>query len=130
MKLSDQEWEDLEKIFWHDIGTEEEYEKEYGQDLPLGRFFRSLTGLSPEAAEAAFADFLDAKLYTGAQIHFVKCIVEWIEKYGTLQRSDLQNTEFTGGDDIVDIFADNMDGFNKIMIAVDMVNANAMKKAA
>ena len=61
MKLSDQEWEDLKKIFWHDIGTEEEYGKEYGQDLPLGRFVRSLTGLSPEAAEAAFADFLDAK---------------------------------------------------------------------
>ena len=42
----------------------------------------------------------------------MKCIVECIEKCGNLQRSDLQNTEFTGGDDIADIFADNMDVFN------------------
>ena len=77
-------------------------------DVPLGKFVRSLTGLSEEAAHAVFSEFLDTGLYSEAQIHFVKCVMDWIITNGTLERTDMSSPEFCGGDDIVEIFEDNI----------------------
>ena len=57
----------LEEIFWHEVGSQEEYRKmlpEETQDMPLGKFVRSLTGLTQEAAQKAFSAFLDESVYS------------------------------------------------------------------
>lgn len=122
--LTNEDWLELEKIFWHEIGTEEEY-KQSSNNMPLGKFARSLTGLSKEAANKAFSRFLDKQVYTEAQVHFVQCIIDWITQWGTLKNEDMSEPEFAGGDDIVEIFKNNTVDFQNIMGVVAGINANA-----
>lgn len=128
--LSPEDWSELEGIFWNEVGTKEEYEKVTADKIPLGKFVRSLTGLSYEAAHAAFSEFLDTGVYTEAQIHFVQCIMDWIITYGTLGKEDMHDPEFAGGSDIVEVFGDNIVDFQKIMAVIDGINTNAMPLAA
>lgn len=128
--LSPEDWSELEGIFWHEVGTKEEYEKLTADKIPLGKFVRSLTGLSHEAAHTAFSEFLDTGVYTEAQIHFVHCVMDWIITYGTLGKEDMRDPEFAGGSDIVEVFGDHIVDFQKIMAVIDGINTNAMPLAA
>lgn len=42
----------------------------------------------------------------------------------------MNDDEFTGGDDIVDIFGDNIADFQRIMAVIASINANALQAAA
>ena len=57
-------------LFEGDLGTKEDYRKEYG-DLPLGKFVRSLLGLDAVVAQQLFADFIQAGNLTADQITFI-----------------------------------------------------------
>ena len=128
--LTKGDWDDLERIFWQEVGTADEYKTATREEVPLGKFVRSLTGLSPEAAHDAFSEFLDEALFSEPQIHFVRCIMDWMIEYGTLDKENLSDNEFAGGADIVEIFGDDIAGFQKIMAVVASINQNAMKEAA
>jgi type I restriction enzyme R subunit len=127
--LSGDDWNNLEEIFWHEVGTEKEY-KATANDVSLGRFIRSITGLSQEAALTAFSEFLDSQLFTEPQITFVHHIVDWITHWGTLMPEDLKDDEFAGGSNILEIFSDNLEVFQRIKTVIDTINANAMRIAA
>jgi type I restriction enzyme R subunit len=94
--LLDDDWEELEQIFWNEVGTQEEYNK-VAEGVALGRFVRQLTGLSAEAINAAFSEFLNAALYSEEQIQMVKCVIDWLKKHGTLQPEEMKSDEFFGG---------------------------------
>ncbi|GHU60920.1 hypothetical protein AGMMS49975_30060 [Clostridia bacterium] len=53
--LTDADWSELEQIFWHEVGTKTEYDKE-ANGFTLGRFVRTLTGLDEEALKTAFLE--------------------------------------------------------------------------
>lgn len=61
--LSGSDIEALEKILWDELGTREEYEKEYG-NKPLGEFVREIVGLDMNAAK----EVLSIKLWRYLQI--------------------------------------------------------------
>ena len=132
--LDQEDWDSLERIFWSEVGTADEYRKEFHTEddeaIPLGKYVRSLTGLDKETAEQAFNEFLDTGLYTTKQITFVHCIIDWIVQYGTLERQDMAYDEFSGGLDVVEVFGENIIAFEKIMSVVEAINANAMPMAA
>ncbi|NCC14918.1 MAG: DUF4145 domain-containing protein [Clostridia bacterium] len=127
--LSSTDWDELEKIFWHEVGTEKEYESA-ANGVSLGRFIRGITGLSQVAALNAFSEFLDSQLFSEPQITFVRYIVDWITRWGTLMPEDMKDDEFAGGADIFEIFDDNLDAFQRIRSVIDTVNANAMRLVA
>ncbi len=127
--LSATDWDELEKIFWHEISTEKEYEAA-SNSVSLGRFIRGITGLTQEAALAAFSEFLDSQFFTEAQITFVRYIVDWITRWGTLMPEDMKDDEFAGGADIFEIFDDNLEAFQRIKVVIDTINANAIRVAA
>ncbi len=128
--LTKEDWNELENIFWHDIGTAEEYKKAMPANVPLGKFVRSLTGLSETAANEAFSEFLDEGIFTEAQIYFVKCIKDWIIKHGTLEKQELADDEFAPGINFVEVFNDNIAALQKIITAIESINANALQMAA
>ncbi len=127
--LSTSDWDDLEKVFWHEVGTEKEYDA-IANGVSLGRFIRGITGLSHEAALTAFSEFLDNQLFTEQQITFVRHIIEWITLWGTLTPEDMKEDEFAGGVDIFEIFDDNLDAFHRIRGVIETINTNAMRSAA
>lgn len=132
--LDQEDWAALERIFWSEVGTEEEYKKTTNTDddtaMPLGKFVRSLTGLDAETARQAFSEFLDTGKYTEEQVYFVKCIVEYLTDNGTLEQQEMADDEFAGGLSVVEVFGDNIVEFQRIMKIVADINANAMPMAA
>ena len=114
----------LEQILWSEIGSKEDYEKEYGQK-PLGEFVREIVGLDMNAAKEAFAEFLNDASLDARQIYFVNQIVEYIVRNGMMKDlSVLQDAPFTDNGSIVEVFSDITLWYG-IKRIIDSINANA-----
>ena len=122
--LTEDDIKTLESILWSDLGTKEDYEKEYGTK-PLGEFVREIVGLDMNAAKEAFSDFLNDSNLDSRQIYFVNQIVEYIVHNGLLKDfSVLQESPFTDRGSVVEIFTD-LNVWAKIRNVIEQINANA-----
>ena len=122
--LNDNDVAVLEEILWKEVGTRQEYEKEYGKK-PLGEFVREIVGLDMNAAKEAFAEFLSDNQLDSRQIYFVNQIVEYIVHNGTMKDlSVLQETPFTDRGSITEVFTD-LTVWLGIKKVIDTINANA-----
>ena len=122
--LTAEDIKELEKILWSELGTQEEYEAEYGKK-PLGEFVREIVGLDMNAAKEAFSAYLEDTSLDSRQIYSVNQIVEYIVHNGTMKDlSVLQEPPFTDMGRIVEVFTDGSVwlGIKKI---IDQINANA-----
>ncbi len=123
--LSDFDVQSLEEILWGELGTREDYEREYGEK-PLGEFVREIVGLDMNAAKEAFAEYLNGSRMDSRQIYFVNQIIEYIVHNGLLKDfSVLQQSPFTDKGSVVEIFTD-MDVWTGIRKVIEQINANAM----
>jgi type I restriction enzyme R subunit len=117
----------LENILFDgdDRGTKEDYQKEYG-DEPLGIFIRSIIGLEINAAQEAFADFLNKGTLRADQMTFIDNIIKHLTINGTIDPAMLYEPPFTDMNDhgLNGVFEDG-DAF-KIISIVETVNHNAM----
>lgn len=115
----------LEEILWGELGTKEEYEKEYGEK-PLGEFVREIVGLDMNAAKEAFSRYLNETSMDSRQIYFVNQIVEYIVHNGLMKDlSVLQESPFTDKGSVVEIFAD-MNVWLGIRNVIEQINTNAI----
>jgi len=114
----------LENILWKELGTKEDYEKDFG-NTPITKLVRQIVGLDPKAANAAFSEFLSEERLNLNQVRFVKLIVDYVVKNGTLDKKVLQQEPFKTVGSIVEIFKDNMDDARKIIGIIDTINRNA-----
>lgn len=123
--LSGSDIEALEKILWDELGTREEYEKEYG-NKPLGEFVREIVGLDMNAAKEAFSRYLNSTYLDSRQIYFVNQIVEYIVHNGMMKDfSVLQESPFTDRGSVVEIFTD-LSVWMEIRQVIEQINANAV----
>ncbi len=123
--LSRSDIEALEKVLWSEVGTKEEYEKEYGSK-PLGELVREIVGLDMNAAKAAFSEYLESTNLDSRQIYFVNQIVEYIVHNGMMKDlSVLQESPFTDQGSVVEIFTD-MTVWMGIRKVIDSINENAL----
>lgn len=117
--------ESLEKILWHEVGTKQDYEYEFGTK-PLGEFVREIVGLDMNAAKEAFSEYLTNTSLDSRQIYFVNQIIEYIVHNGMLKDfSVLQESPFTDQGSVVEIFTD-MTVWMGIRKVIDSINANAV----
>ena len=58
LPLTQQDVVELESILWSQVGTQEDYEAEYGEK-PLGEFVREVVGMDMKAAKEAFSVYLN-----------------------------------------------------------------------
>lgn len=125
--ITREELELLEKmLFEGNLGSKEEYRKEYG-DMPLGRFIRSILGLDKKAANQLFSDFIQSGNLTADQITFINNIIDHLTVNGIIEKTMLFEPPFTNLHDqgITGIF-DEAQVVNIIRI-IDMVNDNAVR---
>jgi type I restriction enzyme, R subunit len=122
--LTAQDVEMLENILWNELGTKEDYEKDFG-DTPITKLVRQIVGLDPQAANAAFSEFLSEERLNINQVRFVKLIVDYVVKNGTLDKKVLQQEPFKTVGSIVELFKDNMDDAKRIIGVIDEINRNA-----
>lgn len=115
----------LEDILWSELGTKEDYQKEYGEK-PLGEFVREIVGLDMNAAKEAFSIYLNETSLDSRQIYFVNQIVEYIVHNGMMKDlSVLQESPFSDKGSIVEIFTD-MNVWMGIRKVIEQINANAV----
>ena len=123
--LTETDVKSLENILWSEVGTKQDYEKEYGQ-MPLGEFVRGIVGLDMNAAKEAFAHYVDQNHLDSRQIYFVNQIIEYIVHNGMLKDfSILQDTPFTDRGNVVELFSDDLNTWQQIRCAIEGINANA-----
>lgn len=122
--LDDTDIKTLEEILWSELGTRDDYEKEYGKK-PLGEFVREIVGLDMNAAKEAFSVYLNEAGLDERQIYFVNQIVEYIVHNGIMKDlSVLQESPFADKGSVVEIFPD-MKVWLGIRNVIEQINANA-----
>lgn len=118
----------LEKMLFTEsvAGTKEEFVKQYGEQ-PLGSFIRSITGLNEQTVNEAFADFLQTGNLRADQITFVRTIMSYLTKNGTIDKRMLFEPPFTDLNDqgLTGVF-DNDADVTKIVKIIDLINNNAV----
>ena len=123
--LSQEDVRALESVLWSELGSRDDYEREFGKK-PLGEFVREIVGLDMSAAKAAFAEFLNDVSLDSRQIYFVNQIVEYIVHNGMMKDlAVLQEAPFTDQGSVVEVFTD-LSVWAAIRKALDRVNANAL----
>ena len=124
--LNQADIDELEKILWSELGSEEEYKSEY-QDKPLGELVREIVGLDMNSAKEAFSKYLNDVNLDDRQIYFVNQIINYIVKNGMMKSfAVLQEAPFTDKGDVTDVFADNTVIWLDIMKTIKSINANAL----
>jgi type I restriction enzyme R subunit len=106
-------------------GTKEDFVTQYGE-RPLGAFIRSITGLDPTALNNAFSEFLQVGNLRADQMTFVKTIISYLTKNGTIDKAMLYEPPFTDLNDqgISGVFDKDADVVKMVKI-IDMINGNA-----
>lgn len=82
--LSTVDYQELERVLTCELGSKEDYKREYG-DTPFGLLVRKIAKLDHEAAMQAFSDFINDQSLNQNQIAFVNKIVNYIEVNGYME---------------------------------------------
>ncbi|OXM82461.1 DEAD/DEAH box helicase family protein [Paenibacillus rigui] len=119
------DYESLEKIFTGELGTAEDYEREY-QNTPFGLLVRKIAKLEYEAASVAFSEFINDQSLSQAQIVFVKKVIDYIVQNGYIDNvSELTKPPFDKPQSFVKLF----DGTKqkRLVEMVTQIKENAIK---
>lgn len=122
--LTKQDIEYLENILWTELGSREQYEKDYG-DTPVAKLVRKVVGLERQAAMQAFSTFLSEQNLNLQQTQFVELIIDYIVKNGTLERQALQQDPFSSLGGIMVVFKDQLPKARGVLDVIDQINRNA-----
>jgi len=125
--LSIEDYEMLEQIFTGELGTKEDYEREY-PDTPFGLLVRKIAKLDYEAAMAAFSQFINSESLSQGQIVFIKKIIDYIAQNGYVENmTELMKPPFDKPVSFVKLF--DKTAQTQIIAIVNQVMENAVKVA-
>lgn len=125
--MTEFEFEQLERIFTHDLGNAEDYAKAYG-DTPFGLLVRRLVHLDHDAAMGAFADFLNDQSLNEQQISFVKRVVDYVVENGYMEPVALTQPPFDRPQSFIRMF--NSQQQLDLMAVIKKIKSNAERPAA
>ena len=115
----------LENILWTELGSKDDYIKEYG-DTPVGRLVRKIVGVDRAAVNEAFSEFLTEERLNINQMRFVNLIVDYIVENGNIDDNKvLMGEPFKSVGSITALFKDDMSTARQIMDVVDQIKRNS-----
>ena len=82
--LSQGDYTELEHIFTSELGSKEDYAREF-KDTPFGLLVRRVAKLDHEAAMQAFSKFINDESLNARQIAFVQKVIHYIEQNGYVE---------------------------------------------
>lgn len=128
-QLSEGDLKELERILWQELGSKEDYIKEYG-DTPVGRLVRRIVGVDRAAVNEAFSEFLTEERLNINQIRFVNLIVDYIAANGNIDDNKvLMEEPFRSVGSITALFKDDMGTAKLIMEVVADIKRNSEETA-
>lgn len=84
-------------------------------------FIRSLVGLSQQAINEKFGQFLNENVLNAQQQEFVKTIINYVNENGDIETEDLLNTSPFDDQDILGLFGEKIKILNFIVNTVHSV---------
>ncbi len=124
--LSD-DYKELERILTNELGSREDYEREYG-DTPFGLMIRKIAKLDHDAAMAAFSEFINDRALNQKQIAFVHKIINHIEQNGYMENvTELQKPPFDKPVSFIKLFDPSTR--NAIVAVINKIKENAVVAA-
>ena len=82
--LSHGDYQELERVLTSELGSKEDYEREFG-DTPFGLLIRKIAKLDHDAAMEAFSQFINDQSLNQKQIAFLHKIINHIEQNGYME---------------------------------------------
>ena len=123
--LSQGDYQELERILTSELGSKEDYAREFG-DTPFGLLIRKIAKLNHEAAMAAFSDFINDQSMNPKQIAFVHKIIQHIELNGYMENaSELTKPPFDKPISFMKLF--DAKTRKELMDTINSVRENAVK---
>lgn len=94
IKLTQDDYEELERVLTSELGSREDYQREFG-DTPFGLLVRKIAKMDHGAAMQAFSAFINDQSLNQRQIAFVHKVINHIEQNGYMDNvADLQKPPF------------------------------------
>lgn len=101
--ITNDDLEELHRILCVELGTEEEYKKEV--NIPnFAVFIRSLIGISQEAVNEKFGEYLNGNSFNSTQQEYIRDIISYVRENGDITKEDLVETEQFRRRNLLDIF--------------------------
>lgn len=119
--LSEKDIKYLEEVLWNELGSKDDYHNEYG-DEPLLKLVSKIVGLDAKATNEAFSEFLSDESLNIHQMEFVKLVVNYIIKNGSLDKRVLNEHPFNKKGNVMNLFNGKLDIAKKIIGAIDLLN--------
>lgn len=124
-KLTEADIKELEEILWTELGSKEDYKKEYGE-TPIGQLVRKIVGVDRAAVNEAFSEFLTEERLNLNQMRFVNLIVDYIVANGNIDDNKvLMGEPFKSVGSITSLFKDDMGTAKQIMEVVAEIKRNS-----
>ncbi|MEP0981868.1 DEAD/DEAH box helicase family protein [Leptolyngbya sp. AS-A5] len=95
--LTESDLESLEIMLFSsaEVGSREQFEKVFGENLSLKLFIRQLVGLDRNAAKQAFVQYLEGSTFSANQIRFIETIIDYLTQNGVMDPGQLYEPPFT-----------------------------------
>lgn len=124
--INNEDLEELERILWHDLGSEQDY-YDTAQTDNLAAFVRSLIGLSQEAVNEKFGEYLSGNILTSQQQEFIRTIINYVRENGDIELTDMVNTEPFNNYDLNELFGLNL---KNVVEVVNELHNSVVARAA
>ena len=126
--LSQGDYIELEHIFTSELGSKEDYAREF-KDTPFGLLVRKVAQLDHEAAMQAFSKFINDESLNAKQSAFVQKVIHYIEQNGYVEsKAVLMKPPFDQPILFTRLFDGKMGG--ELMETIDAVRENAVHVTA
>jgi type I restriction enzyme R subunit len=103
LPLSQTDLSILEQVFTAELGSREDYKREFG-DTPFGLLIRKIAKLDHVAAEHAFAYFINDQSLNQNQIAFVRKVINHVEQNGYMEDGEIVKPPFDRPTKFVTLF--------------------------
>ncbi len=124
IKLTQADYEELERVLTSELGSKEDYQREYG-DTPFGLLVRKIAKLDYEAAMQAFSTFINDQSLNQRQINFVHKIINHMVNNGYMDNvADLQKPPFDKPINFIKLF--DQQTRNNLVAVINEVKENAI----
>lgn len=128
IRLTEQDKENLEKILFEELGNNKEYAETFG-DTNIIKAVRNIVGLDKNVVSDIFYKYINDNRLNMKQIQFVKLLIDYVIKNGTIDMQKLTEQPFKNVGEVYDLFGNNIDLFKEIREDIESINENAEKLA-
>ncbi len=123
--LNNSDYAELENLLTNELGTKEDYEKEFGE-IPFGSLIRQIVKLDEKAAKDVFSDFMSRHPLNQDQMHFMNQLIQYLCHNGYIDKmTDLRLPPFDKPVSFMNLF--DSEERKELAALISQVKSNTLK---